>query len=51
MQGDRMNLRVGFGLVFSCSQPTPMLLMLNTHASHVNEVLVPDRLLVDPPTP
>jgi transglutaminase-like putative cysteine protease len=46
-----MNLRVGFELVFSCSQPTPMLLMLNTHASHVNEVLVPDRLVIDPPIP
>ncbi|MFM0167379.1 Transglutaminase-like enzyme, putative cysteine protease [Burkholderia sp. GAS332] len=46
-----MNLRVGFELVFGCSQPTPMLLMLHTHASHANEVLVPDRLLVDPPLP
>jgi transglutaminase-like putative cysteine protease len=46
-----MNLRVGFELVFACSQPTPMLLMLNTHASHVNAVILPDRLRVDPPLP
>ena len=46
-----MNLRVGFELVFACSQPTPMLLMLHTHASHADEVLVPDRLRVDPPLP
>jgi len=46
-----MKLRVGFELVFSCSQPVPMLLMLNTHSSHVNEVLVPDLLRIDPPCP
>ncbi|RFU48369.1 transglutaminase family protein [Paraburkholderia sp. DHOC27] len=46
-----MNLRVGFELVFSCMQRTPMLLMLNTHASHANEVIVPDRLRIDRPLP
>jgi transglutaminase-like putative cysteine protease len=46
-----MNLRVGFELVFSCSQPIPMLLMLNTHSSHVDDVIEPDRLQIDPPTP
>jgi hypothetical protein len=42
-----MNLRVGFELVFACTQRTPMLLMLNTHSSHVNDVIVPDRLRID----
>ncbi|WNC91268.1 transglutaminase family protein [Paraburkholderia sp. FT54] len=46
-----MNLRVGFELVFSCSQPIPMLLMLNTHSSHVDDVIEADRLQVDPPIP
>jgi hypothetical protein len=41
-----MNLHVGFELFFACNQPTPM---LNTHASHVNSVLLPDPLRVDPP--
>jgi len=44
-----MNLRIGFELGFSCSQPIPMLLMLNTHSSHVNDVIEPDRLQIDPP--
>ncbi|KAA0997458.1 hypothetical protein FVF58_49250 [Paraburkholderia panacisoli] len=44
-----MNLRVGFELVFSCSQHTPMLLMLNMHSSHVNDVIVPDRVRIDRP--
>jgi len=46
-----MKLRVGYEMVYSCSQATPMLLMLNTHSSHVNNILVPDRLIVDPPVP
>ena len=29
-----MKLRVGYELVYECVQPTPMLLMLNTHYSH-----------------
>jgi transglutaminase-like putative cysteine protease len=49
--GGIMNLRVGFELVFSCSQPIPMLLMLNTHSSHVDDVIEPDRLRIDPPIP
>jgi transglutaminase-like putative cysteine protease len=46
-----MKLRVGYQLVYSCPQPTPMLLMLNTHSSNVNAVLIADRLVVDPPVP
>lgn len=46
-----MKLRVGYELVYECPQPTPMLLMLNTHFSHANEVLLADVLTVDPPVP
>ncbi|HEY1998852.1 transglutaminase family protein [Paraburkholderia sp.] len=44
-----MKLRVGYELVYECEQATPMLLMLNTHYSRVQDVLVADVLKVDPP--
>jgi transglutaminase-like putative cysteine protease len=46
-----MKLRVGYELVYECPQPTPMLLMLNTHFTHAPQVLVADVLAVDPPVP
>jgi len=46
-----MKLRVGYELVYECVQPTPMMLMLNTHYSHANDVLSPDLLAVNPPVP
>ncbi len=44
-----MKLHVGYGLVYECTQPTPMMLMLNTHFSRVQDVIVPDLLVLDPP--
>ncbi|MFM0593078.1 transglutaminase-like domain-containing protein [Paraburkholderia dilworthii] len=46
-----MKLHVGYELVYECVQPTPMMLMLNTHFSHVKEVLSPDLLAVNPSVP
>src|SRR5580698_10149413 len=46
-----MKLRVGYELTYECVQPTPMLLMLNTHYSRVQDVLSADVLVVDPPVP
>ncbi|WP_297356356.1 transglutaminase family protein [Paraburkholderia sp.] len=46
-----MKLRVGYELVYECEQATPMLLMLNTHYSRVQDVLSADVLKVDPPVP
>ncbi|OUL85462.1 transglutaminase-like domain-containing protein [Paraburkholderia hospita] len=46
-----MKLRVGYELVYECPQPTPMMLMLNTHYSRVQDVLAADLLAVDPPVP
>ena len=46
-----MKLRVGYALTYDCPQPTPMLLMLNTHYSRVEDVVVVDRLVADPPVP
>ena len=44
-----MKLRVGYELVYECEQYTPMMLMLNTHYSRVQDVLSADLLVVDPP--
>jgi transglutaminase-like putative cysteine protease len=44
-----MKLRVGYDLAYDCPQPTPMMLMLNTHYSRVDDVLVADLLRTDPP--
>jgi transglutaminase-like putative cysteine protease len=46
-----MKLRIGYDLTYDCPQPTPMVLMLNTHYSRVEDVLVADRLAADPPVP
>ena len=46
-----MRLQVGYHLVYDCPQPTPMLLMLSTHYSRVDDVLVADVLVTDPPVP
>ncbi|WP_144147016.1 transglutaminase-like domain-containing protein [Paraburkholderia sp. BCC1884] len=46
-----MRLRVGYELVFACPQATPMLLMLNTHLSRAQDMLVPDNVNTYPWTP
>ena len=44
-----MRLRIGYHLVYDCPQPTPMIVMLNTHYSHVAEIVAGDVLVTDPP--
>ncbi|TDV19626.1 transglutaminase-like domain-containing protein [Paraburkholderia caballeronis] len=44
-----MKLRVGYELSYECEQDTPMMLMLSTHYSRVQEVVSADLLVVDPP--
>jgi transglutaminase-like putative cysteine protease len=46
-----MKLRIGYDLIYDCPQPTPMVLMLNTHYSRVEDVLTADLLTADPPVP
>jgi transglutaminase-like putative cysteine protease len=46
-----MEIRLGYELVYDCPQPTPMLLVLNVHHSRVADLVVPDRLVTDPPVP
>lgn len=46
-----MKLRVGYQLIYDCSQPTPMILMLNVHYSRASDLVVPDYVTTDPPVP
>lgn len=43
-----MILRIGYELVFSCTQPTPTILMLNVHYTRVSDLLAPDHVLTEP---
>ena len=46
-----MKIRVGYELVYDCPQPTPMILMLNTHFSRASDILIPDHLVTTPAVP
>jgi transglutaminase-like putative cysteine protease len=43
-----MQIRLGYELVYDLPQPTPMLLMLNVHHSRVGDLIVSDRIAIDP---
>jgi transglutaminase-like putative cysteine protease len=49
--GDPMQIRVGYELVYSCPQPTPMILTLSIHYSRVSDLAKPDHLVVQPAVP
>ncbi len=44
-----MHLRIGYELIYSFPQPTPMILVVNVHESEATRLLVPDQLTTDPP--
>lgn len=46
-----MDVRVGYELLYDCPQPTPMILMLSIHHTHVSDIRVPDHLVTDPAIP
>ena len=46
-----MHIKVGYELIYDCPQPTPMLLMLNIHYSRAADIVVPDRLVINPAVP
>ena len=46
-----MKIRIGFSLTYDCPQPTPMILNLSVHFSRIDDMIVPDHLLADPPVP
>lgn len=46
-----MKIRIGFDLLYECPQPTPMILMLGVHYTRASDIIIPDRLITDPPVP
>ncbi|MGH6910370.1 MAG: transglutaminase-like domain-containing protein [Phenylobacterium sp.] len=46
-----MRIRAGYEITYECPQPTPMLLMLNVHASRVQDLETPDVIRTDPHVP
>jgi transglutaminase-like putative cysteine protease len=46
-----MQIRIGYELTYDCPQSTPMVLMLNVHHSRAPDLVVPDRIVTDPPLP
>jgi len=46
-----MLIRAGYELVYTCPQPTPMILTLNIHYSRASDLVRPDHMLTDPPVP
>jgi transglutaminase-like putative cysteine protease len=48
---DVMDIRFGYQLAYSCTQPVPMILMLHAHQSRSTDLLQPDRMITDPEVP
>ncbi|MEI7466235.1 MAG: transglutaminase family protein [Burkholderiales bacterium] len=46
-----MLIRFGHELVYTCPQPTPMILMLNVHFSRVSDLVEPDHVRTSPALP
>ena len=46
-----MQTRLGYELVYTCPQRTPMILTLNVHYSRVSDLLAPDHILTQPAVP
>jgi transglutaminase-like putative cysteine protease len=46
-----MQLRIGFELVYSFPQPTPIILHVNVHYSRIYDIVIPDRLIAEPSIP
>jgi transglutaminase-like putative cysteine protease len=47
----KMQLRVGYELVFNCPQPVPMMLSVSVHSSRRCDLVTPDTVLTDPSVP
>ena len=46
-----MQFRIGYELIYSFPQPTPMILVVNVHDSRASDVVVPDVLTTEPAVP
>jgi transglutaminase-like putative cysteine protease len=46
-----MRIRFGYELVYTCSQPVPMILTLHSHPSRIPDLIRPDRMVTEPEVP
>lgn len=46
-----MHIRVGYEIVYECTQPTPMVVTLHVHYSRASDMVKPDHLLLSPSSP
>ena len=46
-----MLIKIGFDIAYTAPQPTPMVVMLSVHPSRVADLLAPENIVCDPPTP
>ena len=46
-----MKLQVGYDFRYQCTQPTPMLFVLNVHSERSADIIVPDHMVSDPVVP
>ena len=46
-----MRIRFGYELVYTCSQPLPMIVMLHSHPSRIPDLIRPDRMVTQPEVP
>src|ERR1700688_3692072 len=46
-----MKIRAGYEISYDCQQPTPMILTLSVYPARVPDLLIADRLRLDPPIP
>jgi len=45
---NKMEIRLGYELIYTFPQPTPMILALNIHYSRASDIIIPDYLTTDP---
>lgn len=50
-KGAFLQLRTGFELIYSFPQPTPVILVVSIHDSRASDLVMPDRLITEPPIP
>ncbi len=46
-----MHIRVGYELIYTCPQATPMILIVNMHYSRASDIVIPDYLTTEPSVP
>jgi hypothetical protein len=46
-----MHIRVGYEFIYTCPQPTPMILTVHIHFTRVSDLIVPDHLITHPSIP